>query len=176
MVKSNKLPHGDCLKFVVTTPIFFAETMTTELDIQSVYTMRVASKLTGITPGTIREYERQGLLRTHRDSQNNHRLFTHDAIKWIIQLWKLIHEEGLNYEGIRRLLLTNPCWKVIKCPADKQDNCKVFTENKSTCWSLGISSECCIDNENKCQTCKVYTTAHENPYLLTTSFKDVKED
>lgn len=139
--------------------------MTQDTDIKPVFTMRVASKLTGISPGTIREYERQGLLRTHRDSQNNHRLFTQGEIKWIVQIWLLIHKEGLNYEGIRRLLLTTPCWKVLKCPAEYKDKCKVYTDSKLTCWSLEVLPECCIDHQRICQICKVYATAHENPYL-----------
>lgn len=140
--------------------------MSQENDIDPVYTIRVASKLTGISPGTIREYERQGLLRMHRDSQSNHRLFTQAEIRWITQIWHLIHKEGLNYNGIRRLLMTTPCWKVLKCPLQYKEKCKVFTENKLTCWALENLPECCVDNQRKCQTCKVYTTAHENHCLL----------
>ena len=140
--------------------------MLQEDNIQSVYTIRVASKLTGISPGTIREYERQGLLRTHRDSQNNHRLFTQDELKWIMQIWQLIHREGLNYEGLRRLLLITPCWKILKCTTEYKERCIVYTENKSACWSIDKLPGCCIDNQRKCQTCKVYAMAHENPHLL----------
>jgi len=140
--------------------------MIEDKDTNPVFTMRVASKLTGISPGTIREYERQGLLRTHRDAQNNHRLFTQKEIEWIMQIWRLVHEEGLNYEGIRRLLLTTPCWKILKCPAGFRERCRVYRENKSTCWSLDVLPDCCIHNGRRCQTCKVYTTAHENPYLI----------
>lgn len=150
--------------------------MSQETEIQPVYTIRVASKLTGITPGTIREYERQGLLRTHRDIINNHRLFTHGEIKWIMQIWQLIHNEGLNYEGIRRLLLTTQCWKILRCPVESREKCNVFKGNKSACWSLEILPECCIDNERKCHTCKVYASAHENQYLLPTVKKELTEE
>ncbi|MBI5755603.1 MAG: MerR family transcriptional regulator [Nitrospirae bacterium] len=144
--------------------------MSHEPEIQPVYTIRVASKLTDVSPGTIREYERQGLLRTHRDSQNNHRLFTQAELKWIMHIWHLIHKEGLNYEGIRRLLFTTPCWKVLKCPAKQRNSCEVYKENKSACWSLDKFPECCANNQRTCQTCKVYETAHENPYLVPTIF------
>ena len=140
--------------------------MSQEKNIHSVFTIRVAAKLTGVSPGTIREYERQGLLRTHRDSQSNHRLFTQAEIMWIMQIWQLIHREGLNYEGIRRLLLITPCWKVLKCPLDYRENCRVYVENKSACWSLEELPECCIENQRTCQACKVYATAQENPHLL----------
>lgn len=141
--------------------------MSHEENINSVFTIRVAAKLTGVSPGTIREYERQGLLRTHRDSQSNHRLFTQAEIMWIMQIWKLIHLDGLNYEGLRRLLLINPCWKITKCPNEYRDNCKLYEENKSVCWSLKELPECCVENHRKCQTCKVYAAAQENPHLLT---------
>ncbi len=141
--------------------------MSQEENIHSVFTIRVAAKLTGVSPGTIREYERQGLLRTHRDSQSNHRLFTQAEIAWIMQIWKLIHLDGLNYEGLRRLLLVNPCWKITKCLNEHRDTCKVYEENKLACWSLKELPECCVENQRKCQTCKVYATAQENPHLLT---------
>jgi DNA-binding transcriptional MerR regulator len=139
--------------------------MSQENGTHSVFTIRVASKLTGVSPGTIREYERQGLLRTHRDSQNNHRLFTQAEIRWIMQIWQLIHREGLNYEGLRRLLLVTPCWKILKCPAEDREKCAIYRENKSTCWSSEDLPECCVDHQRRCQTCKVYAAAHENPHL-----------
>ena len=158
------------LKSVIPSPITSLRFMSYEPEIQPVYTIRVASRLTGVSPGTIREYERQGLLRTHRDSQNNHRLFTQTELKWIMHIWHLIHKEGLNYEGIRRLLFTTPCWKILKCPAKHRNSCEVYKENRSACWSLDEFPECCVDNQRTCQTCKVYGTAHENPYLVPSIF------
>src|SRR3989337_3355822 len=144
--------------------------MSQEKNIHSVFTIRVAAKLTGVSPGTIREYERQGLLRSHRDSQNNHRLFTHGELKWITQVWNLIHKEGLNYEGIRRLLLTTPCWKVLKCPAEIRNICEVYLDSKSVCWSLDKLPGCCVMNNRKCQTCRVYDAARDNQYLVPSIF------
>ena len=142
--------------------------MPSDTDIQPVYTIRVASFLTGVSSGTIREYERQGLLRTHRDSKSNHRLFTQAETKWITHIWHLIHKEGLNYEGIRRLLLTTPCWKVLKCPINMRSNCEVYLDQKSACWSIDKLPGCCVMNNRKCQTCRVYDSAHDNPYLVPT--------
>ena len=144
--------------------------MSQETDIQPVYTIRVASTLTGVSSGTIREYERQGLLRTHRDSRNNHRLFTQAEIKWITHIWHLIHKEGLNYEGIRRLLLTTPCWKVLKCPSDLRNICEVYMYQKSACWSLEKLPGCCVMNNRKCQACRVYDSARDNPCLVPSIF------
>lgn len=168
-LNSNKLPHGSNLKSLLPAPIKLLQIMAQNTDIQPVYTIRVASKITGVSPGTIREYERQGLLRSHRDSQNNHRLFTHGELKWITQVWNLIHKEGLNYEGIRRLLLTTPCWKILKCQTEYKEKCRVYTENRFSCWSFDIFPECCTENNRSCQTCKVYTMAQENPYLISTN-------
>lgn len=144
--------------------------MSQETDIQPVYTMRVASSLTGVSSGTIREYERQGLLRTHRDSKNNHRLFTQAELKWITNIWHLIHREGLNYEGIRRLLLTTPCWKILKCPTEYRNVCGVYLDSKSTCWSLEELPGCCVINNRRCQTCRVYDSARDNPCLVPSVF------
>ncbi|MEK6713700.1 MAG: MerR family transcriptional regulator, partial [Nitrospirota bacterium] len=162
--------------FLHLSKVSFADTdnfyvlMSEETEIQPVYTIRVASRLTGVSAGTIREYERQGLLRTHRDSQNNHRLFTQAEVKWITHIWHLIHKEGLNYEGIRRLLLTTPCWKVLKCTTEYRNICEVYIDNKSACWSLEKLPGCCVINHRKCQTCKVYDTERDNPYLIPSIF------
>jgi len=144
--------------------------MSFNIDIDPVYTIRVASSLTGVSSGTIREYERQGLLKTHRDSKNNHRLFTQMDIKWITRVWHLIHKEGLNYEGIRRLLLTTPCWKVLRCHPDERNICEVYLGMKSACWSLEKLPLCCVANNRKCHTCRVYDSARNNPCLMPSIF------
>jgi len=132
---------------------------------QPVYTIRIAAQLTGVAAGTIREYERQGLLRSHRDRKNNHRLFTGHELRWIRQIRRLIHEEGLNYEGVRRLLLVNPCWKVHHCQEGIREQCHVYSENKIPCWALPDLPDCCLRMGRTCQGCPVYLDAGNQPGL-----------
>ncbi len=129
------------------------------------YTIRVASELSGVSPGTIREYERQGLLRVYRRPQSRHRLFSALEIRWIRQVWDLLHEAGLNVAGIRRLLQVEPCYKVIKCAKEVRAGCPVFRAACLPCWSHGITPSCCESSGRNCQACAAYLLSHQNPAL-----------
>ena len=129
------------------------------------YTIRVASELSGVTPGTVREYERQGLLRVYRGPSSRHRLFSALEIKWIKQVWHLIHEEGLNMEGIRRLLMVEPCYKIVKCPKEMRENCPAIMHGSQPCWAVQDAPLCCQPNGRVCQSCPVYQRCQQSPML-----------
>ncbi len=129
------------------------------------YTIRIASELSGVSAGTIREYERQGLLRVHRRPQSRHRLFSALEIRWIRQVWELLHEEGLNVAGIRRLLQVEPCYKTIRCAREVRNACPVYRTRSSPCWSHGVSPPCCERRGRNCQACAAYLRFRQNPAL-----------
>ena len=132
---------------------------------RSLYTIRVASELSGVSPGTIREYERQGLLRVYRGPSSGHRLFSALEIRWIQQVWHLIHEEGLNIEGIRRLLVVEPCYKIARCDKSVREACPIFREEDHPCWASDKVPLCCRDGGRICQSCPVYVRSRANPAL-----------
>lgn len=133
---------------------------------KSLYTIRIASELSGVSAGTIREYERQGLLRVYRGPSSRHRLFSALEIKWIQQIWHLIHEDGLNVEGIRRLLTVEPCFKIAKCAKEIRDACPVYREESQLCWASDNIPLCCETSGRICQACPVYTRSQQNPALV----------
>ncbi len=133
---------------------------------KSLYTIRIASELSGVSAGTIREYERQGLLRVYRGPSSRHRLFSALEIKWIQQIWHLIHEEGLNIEGIRRLLMVEPCHKIARCPKELREECPVYIEESQPCWASEKTPLCCEQTGRICQSCPVYSRSQKSPALV----------
>jgi len=124
-------------------------------DVRPLYTISTAAELLGIHPRTLRLYEQAGLMRPAR--RNNRRLYTNHDLKWATAIRLLIHEKGLNQEGLRRLLATIPCWDILGCSAEKRETCPAFGNTGRACWEL--AAEHCNDNGLMCYQCEVYLSA-----------------
>jgi|SRR4051794_14161699 len=70
---------------------------------EPVYTIAVASRLTGMHPQTLRKYERAGLLRPARPS-GNQRLYSADDIDRLKRIQYLVEERGVNVAGLELAL------------------------------------------------------------------------
>jgi MerR family transcriptional regulator/heat shock protein HspR len=68
-----------------------------------VYTMAVASRLTGLHPQTLRKYERAGLLTPARQS-GNQRLYSAADVERLRRIQYLVSERGLNNAGVELAL------------------------------------------------------------------------
>ena len=64
-----------------------------------VYTIAVASRLTGMHAQTLRKYERAGLLRPARQA-GNQRLYSVTDIRRLERIRYLVEERGLNIAGL----------------------------------------------------------------------------
>jgi MerR family transcriptional regulator/heat shock protein HspR len=69
---------------------------------QAVYVISVAAELAGMHPQTLRIYERRGLVRPARTQGGNRRYS--DADIEILQRISELAEQGMNLEGIRRVM------------------------------------------------------------------------
>ena len=67
------------------------------------YTMAVASRLTGMHPQTLRKYERAGLIRPARQS-GNQRLYSEADIRRLRRIRYLVDELGVNVAGLELTL------------------------------------------------------------------------
>jgi MerR family transcriptional regulator, heat shock protein HspR len=128
--------------------------MNTNTDHRPLYTIATAAELLGVHPRTLRLYEAAGLLKPSR--RNNRRLYSNSDLHWIRCIRYLIHEKGLNQEGLRRLLAFVPCWEIRGCPADAQVECAARRDRTAPCWT--IASLTC-QQDNKCVDCQVYMHA-----------------
>ena len=69
----------------------------------AVYVISVAAELAGMHPQTLRIYERRGLVRPARTEGGNRRYS--DADIEVLQRISELTNEGMNVEGIRRVML-----------------------------------------------------------------------
>ena len=130
-----------------------------------IYSMKAVTKKTGFEPNLIRNYERAGLIKPYRDPDNNHRMFTLDEIEWLERIYKLIHESGLNIEGIRILLTINKCWEVRNCSHEDHKDCPAYNKKHFPCWHFKHELDCC-SKENECYKCCHYVNARRHYKLL----------
>lgn len=71
--------------------------------VSAVYVISVASRMCNLHPQTLRTYERLGLLAPAR-SRGGVRLYSDEDLRMLMRIVEL-GNEGLNLEGIRRVLL-----------------------------------------------------------------------
>ncbi len=69
---------------------------------RGIYVMRIASRLAGMHPQTLRKYEREGLLKPWRSK--NARLYAEDDIARLKEIKHMVNDLGLNMAGVRLIL------------------------------------------------------------------------
>jgi MerR family transcriptional regulator/heat shock protein HspR len=104
-------------------------------------------------------YEDGGLIRPAR--KNNRRFYTTHDLQWIGCVRYLLHEKGLNQEGLRRLLARIPCWEIAGCSEKTKAGCEACEDRSTPCWDLARRADA---ETNRCYECAVYLTAME--YVL----------
>ena len=119
-----------------------------------VYTIGTAAEILGVHPRTLRLYEDAGLIRPAR--KNNRRFYSANDLRWIRCIRYMIHEQGLNQEGLRRLLALIPCWEINGCSPDAKAACPAAVDRSAPCWELARRS---CKSANKCHACDAYLAA-----------------
>jgi MerR family transcriptional regulator/heat shock protein HspR len=126
------------------------------LDSAPAYSIGAAAWNTGITVPTLRLYEKEGLICPIRTS-NNRRLYSLNDLRIVHTVQHLIHEHGLNFAGIRRLMAFLPCWRTRGCDPALYRACTVPSITDRPCWSSGEAV--CRKSQEDCQVCQVYRMA-----------------
>ena len=126
------------------------------LDTRPLYTIGTAAELLDVHPRTLRLYEQAGLLRPAR--RNNRRFYSNNDLDWIRCVRYLIHKQGLNQEGLRRLLARMPCWEIRGCSEEESAKCPARFDHSSPCWKVAESS---CSKSRKCYECEVYLSAKD---------------
>jgi MerR family transcriptional regulator/heat shock protein HspR len=124
-----------------------------------VYTIGTAAEILGVHPRTLRLYEDGGLIRPAR--KNNRRFYSANDLQWISTIRYLIHEQGLNQEGLRRLLARIPCWEINGCARPQNGGCAACRDLTTPCWDLARQA---ADSDKACFECQVYLSASQ--YVL----------
>ncbi|MCA9731492.1 MAG: MerR family transcriptional regulator [Deferribacteres bacterium] len=123
------------------------------------YKIGEVSRKLDVAVETIRMYEREGLIVVAK-TETGQRYYDDEDLKWLNCIRRLIKEQGLNIEGIRRLLSLMPCWKIRPCTIAQRESCPAFNGAIKPCWMLKDSTQChCQDID--CRDCAIYRKAHE---------------
>lgn len=125
----------------------------TEEESTPLYTLGIASKLSGIPAHSIRQYIDMGLIIPFKQKSNRH-LFSRIDIQRLKHIKSLIREKGLNFSGVRALMAMTPCWSMVNCSEDDRNSCGAYSDDFQPCWDASHKAAIC-KNEN-CRECKVY--------------------
>lgn len=112
----------------------------------------VANKI-GVSPETIRLYEREGLIIPYKSEKGTRSFSLHDLSR-LRCIRDLIQNEKLNIAGIKRLLALIPCWDLKPCSQEERENCPAYLSNNFVCWELETTGAKC--REDDCRNCGVY--------------------
>jgi MerR family transcriptional regulator, heat shock protein HspR len=119
-----------------------------------VYTIGTAAEILHVHPRTLRLYEDGGLIRPAR--KNNRRFYSASDLKWISCIRYMLHEKGLNQEGLRRLLGLTPCHDIKGCSPERRAECPALADRARPCWDITRNSG---DGLRRCCECEVYLSA-----------------
>jgi len=122
-------------------------------DWEPVIAIGVAATMVGLSVSALRKYEQEGLLMYHR-TPTGRRLLCRADIKRIKMIQHLINEDGLNIEGIRRILALLPCWDLRLCSATDKERCKAVHDGQRPCWMVRETE--CARQGYDCRECEVY--------------------
>jgi MerR family transcriptional regulator, heat shock protein HspR len=116
------------------------------------YTIGVAAEKLNMSVHSLRQYENEGLILTHKTATGR-RLYSDLEIEKIRCIKEMVQTQGLNFEGIRRLMALIPCFKFRKCPVDIKEACYPYKDKARPCWS---SEWKCSHPLPDCRDCPVY--------------------
>jgi len=125
-----------------------------------VYTLSVASDLSGIPVHSIRQYIDKGLIIPFK-KESRHNLFSQVDILRLKYIHKLLDKDGLNIVGIRTILALIPCWTIRQCSSEERKNCQAFHSDTSPCWEASEKGIPC--KNTNCRECEVYRIVENYP-------------
>ena len=123
------------------------------VDEKPLYTISVVADLIGVGQATLRQWERQGLVRPAR--RNKLRLYSDNDVRRLRFVSKLLHK-GLNLAGLEYLISLYPCWFRDDCPQcihkTVRSNCarECWKEEDTYCLTA-------LDETGLCETCPYFS-------------------
>jgi MerR family transcriptional regulator/heat shock protein HspR len=125
-----------------------------------VYTLSIASGLSGIPVHSIRQYGDRGLIIPFK-KESGRNLFSQVDILRLKFIHRLLEEEGLNIAGIRTLFALIPCWAIRKCDVKERAKCEAYKNDKFPCWDASEKGPSCRNID--CRECDVYRIVENYP-------------
>lgn len=129
----------------------------------AIYTLSVASRLSGVPGHSIRQYIDKGLLIPFRTKTDRH-LFSEVDISRLKCIRKMISDGGLNIAGIKAMYSLIPCWEIRQCSTQDRIICEAYHQVNAPCWEAS----------NKAPNCKNLDCRHCDVYKLPEECQDLK--
>jgi MerR family transcriptional regulator/heat shock protein HspR len=133
-----------------------------------VYSLSIASQLSGIPAHSIRQYIDKGLLVPYTLESGRH-LFSALDVCRLKNIQILIREKGLNFAGIKALISMTPCWYMKNCSRKERMVCDAYNDDSVPCWEASHKGISCKNED--CRECPVYQSLND-----TTDFKEKLRD
>jgi len=120
-------------------------------DWRPLYTIATAAELLELHPRTLRLYEQAGLIKPAR--KNNRRFYSNSDLEWVRIARRLIHDEGLNQQGLRRMLAMVTYQRVVDGQPPEGEACRARASRTVPCWDQASASG------TACHSCPIYLGA-----------------
>ncbi|NLT43054.1 MAG: MerR family transcriptional regulator [Anaerolineae bacterium] len=120
-------------------------------DSRPLYTIATAAELLELHPRTLRLYEQAGLIKPAR--KNNRRFYSNSDLEWVRIVRHLIHDEGLNQQGLRRMLAMVTYSYVMEGETPEGEICRERASRTVPCWDHASAGT------TLCHTCPIYLMA-----------------
>ncbi len=120
---------------------------------EPVFSIGIIAKKLGISVQTVRLYEQEGLMLSYR-APSGRRLFSLHDLGRLKCIRQMITENGINLQGIKRIMALIPCWEFQGGLDEQCMKCPAYYEANGPCWSISSVGEKCKTQE--CRTCAVY--------------------
>ena len=122
------------------------------------FTLSIASQLSGIPSHSIRQYIDRGLILPFKLDSKRH-LFSTGDISRLKNINILIREHGLNFAGIRAMMGMVPCFRLKECRKEDMEECSALQSVIHPCWEASEKGRVCRNED--CRHCIVYRRMDE---------------
>jgi MerR family transcriptional regulator, heat shock protein HspR len=123
------------------------------------YTLAIATKLSGIPAHSIRQYIDKGLIIPLKLNSKRHLFSKLDLIR-LNHIHEQLDEQGLNIAGIKALMAQIPCWAIRNCSKRNRNKCQAYHSVTNPCWEASEKGTECRNQD--CRECDVYQIAENN--------------
>lgn len=120
---------------------------------EPLFSIGVIAEKIGVAVQTIRLYEQEGLILPFKTASGQRRYSLHD-LERLQCIRQMITGEGVNLQGIKRIMALIPCWEFRGGLDNQCRQCPAYYEASGPCWSLRNVGQKCIHED--CRRCTVY--------------------
>jgi MerR family transcriptional regulator/heat shock protein HspR len=120
---------------------------------EPVFTIGTIAKKLDLAVQTIRLYEQEGLILPFK-TETRRRMYSLHDLQRLRCIRNLIKKDGLNLQGIKKMMSLIPCWEYKGGLDEDCQECPAYSQTQGPCWSLEKVGDKCVGKD--CRSCPVY--------------------